>query len=200
MGRKRTGKPRGRPRKIKPAGAVTADTGAGTSTAASAEEISGPVGHVAVEVDRPALLAEAAAIAADAPAEPPAAATAESPAAGVADPAVPAPMPEQEAAGMQPVLRFATAQLAALAPGWKITQEESDGVADATALVLAYWMPPGAVHPKYVAILSLAGALWSIAAQRRDDDGKFLPMRPTREPEKKPAAQEIAPAANRLAL
>lgn len=200
MGRKRkvsTGRPRGRPRKNSAPEAGNPGTGDGTDNSVSAGEIPAPVGHVAVEVDRPALLAEAAAIAADAPAETPGAAPLENPAAGGAVPAVSSP--ETEAAGLQPVMRLACAQLAGLAPGWRITSQESDTVADAASLVMAYWMPPGIVQPKYVALMSLAGALWSVAAQRRVD-GKFLPLR-NPPPEKKPATpQATAAPANPLAL
>lgn len=152
---------------------------------------------VTVETDRPALLAEAAAIAAEAPAPEPVATGAppESPPPEGMAPGVPL-APDQLASEAAPAVRGLVSTLAeTIAPNWEITRAESDRVGDALALVMAYWMPAGAIEPKYVALVSLAGSLYSVAGARRDaSTGKWKPLR--KPPEKARASSTEAPAAN----
>lgn len=145
------------------------------------------VGAVAVEIDRAEILAEAAAVAAADPSAP-----ALAPASG--------PAPELDvaakAADVAPAVRMLVAQCAStFAPGWEITSEESNGVADAAALVLAYWMPAGVVDPKYVAIMVLAGAAYGVAAARKREDGSWLPLRKPAAPATSPATPPAGPVA-----
>jgi hypothetical protein len=204
MGRKKS-RGRGRPAKgaAGAAGAGTeASAGAATDATAGAGAVETPrsVGHVAVEVDRAAILAEAAEAAAEAPPDAPAvsaAGTQEAPA--PATPAAGAPVPvtsgdiAAKAAEVAPALRLIMVNAcAALAPNWEISQAESDGVADATALVLAHWMPAGVVDPKYMAAFALAGALYGVASARRNDDGTWRPLR--KPPANTPARPPTPPA------
>jgi hypothetical protein len=149
---------------------------AGDAGAGSPSSSHGPLGSVAVEVDRAAILAEAAAVAAEA-----------GEGAGPVPAAEPAPVPaldvQAKAADVAPAVRLLVAQCsAAFAPNWQITKPESDGVADAAALVLAYWMPDGVLEPKYLAIITLATSLYGVAATRRREDGSWLPLRAPRAP------------------
>lgn len=135
------------------------------------------MGSVEVEIDRAALLAEASEIGAQhstAPAPGPSDVAGDPQPEALPQPAEPLALAED----VKPAVRMLVGELCDLiVPAWEIEQEESDGVADAAALVLAYWMPPGAVHPKYIALASLAGAIWGVARKRRTDDGKWFPMR-----------------------
>ena len=151
------------------------------------------MGHVTVEVDRAAILAEAATAAADAPPETPVPATTGEVAAPSQEPA-PAPVPAPQAVSaeeLKQAFRFAAAELAVMvAPAWEIEADESNAVADAGAMVLAYWMPPGAVDPKWLSLALLAGSVYGIARRRRNDDGTWKPLRV----KAKPAAPAQAPA------
>lgn len=153
------------------------------------------MGHVAVEVDRTAILAEAAAVAAESPQTAPAPTGELGQAAPALDqnaaPPAPALDPVAKAAEVAPAVRFLVAQVVNLtAPNWQVTPDECNGIGDAAAMVLAYWMPPDAIDPKYMAVMSLAGAVWAVAAKRRDDDGNWRPLRAA----KAPAPAEGAPA------
>lgn len=182
-----------------------AEVGVNTAepTGATAGEEPASVGSVAggipVEVDRPALLAEAAAIAAEMPAEAPAAPPADTPMNPAASPAAAPVDPAARAADVRPVVCLAVAQVAAMvAPNWEITKAESDAVGESLALVLAYWMPETGVDPKYLALGSLALSVWSVASARRDANGEW---RPLRAPPKKPEpAQPSAPNGAALRL
>jgi hypothetical protein len=155
-------------------GSFRADDGAGPDA--------GPVEHVApagdgiaVEVDRTQILEEAAAIAASSSSAAPTPA-------GELAPAMAGDV-EAKAAEVAPAVRMLVAQCAgAFAPNWEITQGEADGVADAAALVMAYWMPDGAIDPKYLAIVTLATALYGVAGKRRRADGSWVPLRAPRAP------------------
>jgi len=130
---------------------------------------------VPVDVDRPAILEEAAAIAA---ASSSSSSGNPAPSSGAELAAAPVVDVQAKAADVVPAARMLVAQLSgAFAPNWEVTKAETEGVADSLALVLAYWMPDGAIDPKYVAVLSLAGALYGVAAQRREPDGSWKPLR-----------------------
>lgn len=128
-----------------------------------------------VEVDRAALLAEADAIAAQAPA-----ATLD-PGQGAAQ--VPtlasAPDPASRLGETAPAVRLLVRTLSdTFAPNWAVTAQESDRVGDALAAVMVYWLPAGAIEPKYLALVTLAGAVYGVAAARRDaDSGEWRPLR-----------------------
>jgi hypothetical protein len=196
MERKRKKNPRAKSGKTSVSAGPTIETSAGPIAGpdadASAGETAPRVGVVAVEVDRAAILNEAAAVAAEAPPETPVPAQAgEAP--SLSHEPAPAPVldPSAKAAEVQPAVRFLVAQVFTVAaPAWAVTDEESNNVADATALVLAYWMPADAIDPKYVALMSLAGALWGVASKRRDEHGNWKPLR-----EKPKPATPAAPVA-----
>lgn len=154
------------------------DSGAGSSSGSGR-----PVGHV--EVDRAAILAEAQTIAATDTAPP------------ALEPALPPALsndPSSKAADVAPAVRLLVAQCSStFAPGWEITKAESDGVGDAAALVLAYWMPDGVLEPKYLALVTLATSLYAVAGSRRLADGTWMPLRAPRAP-RAPASSSSTPA------
>lgn len=158
-----------------PADAAGADDHATAGDAGAPGGPSGSVGAVAVEVDREAILAEAAAVAASSSSSDAAAAPLVDvgAAASIAD-----PDPQAKAADVAPAVRLLVAQCCmTFAPGWQVTREESDGVGDAAALVLAHWMPAGVIEPKYLAIVTLATSLYGVASKRRREDGTWAPLR-----------------------
>ena len=84
-------------------------------------------------------------------------------------------------------------QADAIAPNWGITEPERQQLAEAMALALAAWFPDEQIPVKYVVLLQLAGAGWSIANARRDPTtGKLKPLRLART-KPKPGAAEPEP-------
>jgi hypothetical protein len=164
------------------AGEPDAGTGASSSSA-------GPVGALAVEVNREQILAEAAAIAASSPS------SSDVPAIAPASSA-PALTVEAKAADVAPAVRMLVSRCCGtFAPNWEITKEEGDGVADAAALVMAYWMPDGILEPKYLAIISLATSLYGVAGARRLADGSWVPLRAPRAPSSSSSTPPSSPPA-----
>ena len=165
------------------AGAQGGDAGEGSAGPADAGA-GATSGLGPVEVDRAAILAEAQAIADTAA---PASSSTLAPAiAGDA---------QSKANDVAPAVRMLVAQCSsAFAPGWEITKAESDGVADAAALVMAYWIPDGVLEPKYLAIITLATSLYGVAGARRREDGSWLPLRAPREPASSSSSSSSTPA------
>lgn len=69
---------------------------------------------------------------------------------------------------------------AVVAPNWKVTPDESREVGEAAAVAMAAWFPSGAIPYKYMVLLNLGGAVFSIADRRRDANGDFLPLKPAK--------------------
>lgn len=186
------------------AGAKTGELDGATASASATEQTvaaepgvdagetpPGSVGLVTVEVDRPAILEEAAQVA-DA-AEPPASSSSS------AELEQPTPAPAGEldvnarAADVAPAVQLLVSECCAtFAPGWRVSSEESERVANAAALVLAHWMPAGVIEPKYVALFTLATSLYGVAAKRRRPDGSWFPLR---EPVSSSSSTSPTPAA-----
>jgi hypothetical protein len=153
-----------------------------------------------VDVDRAAIRAEAEAIAATAPADP-GAPPASSPAPGLDEPAGIPGDPSSTASEIKVPIRLLCKNTArAFAPNWEISDKESDDVADALALTLAYWMPPGAVDPKYMVVFTLATSIYGVAATRREPDGSFKPLRARPSSTSPPAPAGTPPARPPLSL
>jgi len=158
-------------------------------------------GGIAVDVDRGALLAEAAAIAAESPAEPPASGAADAPAADSPPPSASPSDPAARATEVKPAVCDAVAKLSTfLAPNWNVTRAESDAVGESLALVLAYWMPETSIDPKYVALGTLAMSLWSVASSRRDENGQWRPLRQPAERQDDTAPKRSSAAGASLSL
>lgn len=148
-------------------------------------------GGIAVEVDRAALLQEAAAIAGESPAD-------VGGAGGATGALAPAMAPAEKAVEVQPAVRMLVSQAAGIfAPNWNVTRTESEQLADSLALVMAYWMPDGVIEPKYLALVSFGGAVWTVASARRDADGwrplRAQPLQPGNDGA--PAGERSAPLA-----
>lgn len=80
-----------------------------------------------------------------------------------------------------------------LLPAWEITPDERKQLSSSVAFALAAWFPDHQLPPKYVALLAVAGSLYSIVESRRDPDtGKLKPRR--NEKPATAAGQAAAPA------
>ena len=65
-----------------------------------------------------------------------------------------------------------------LAPNWALTIDERGRLSGSIALALAAWFPDARIPIKYLVLLQVAGAGWSIVNERRDPGtGKLLPLR-----------------------
>lgn len=159
------------------AGTETARADVGTGAGESSRPLGDVAAGVAVDVDRPALLEEAAAIAASSSDAPPATSSSSSTELAIAVDV------QAKAADVAPAIRLLVSNCCGtFAPNWEVTKAEGDGVADAAALVAAYWMPDGVLEPKYLALLTLAMSLYGLAGARRLPDGSWVPLRKPREP------------------
>lgn len=78
-------------------------------------------------------------------------------------------------------------------PAWEITPEERKQLSSSVALVLAAWFPDHQLPPKYVALLAVAGSLYSIVESRRDPETGKLKARRNEKPATA-AASSPAPA------
>jgi hypothetical protein len=174
----------------------------------TAEEVAS-MGHleprqaVTVEVDAPALLAQAAEIAAAADGDAAPAQTDAKPIDGAA-PAQGEPAParapaevQAESAKLAPLVTMAVQTVAnVVAPAWEVTGEECASVGAALADVLAHWFPnAGPDDPKWAALLGLAFAVAGVAAKRRTDDG-WKPLRVDEKARTVPAVQAGRPVAS----
>jgi len=197
VGRKTKGRARGAGN-----GKTAIGTGASTEagTGADTGETAGSVGHVAVEVDRAAILNEAAAVAAEAPPETPVPTPAgEAPSLSHEPASAPVPVVpvdvEAKAVELAPAVSLLVHRGFALtAPAWEVTQDEAASIGGPLALVLAYFVPTDKMDPKWLAVATCAVAVYNVADKRRDEKGDFLPLR--EKPKLATPAATPAPAAS----
>lgn len=71
-------------------------------------------------------------------------------------------------------------------PNWDLTGNEKQQIAESCSMALALWFPNLHIPPRYMALMSVGGVIWQIAASRRDAAGNLRPMR----------AQKVEPAAS----
>lgn len=80
-----------------------------------------------------------------------------------------------------------------LVPAWKVTDAEKQRLALAIGKALQLWFPDQVIPPKYIALLGVAGAAWSIASTRRDKEtGAFMPRKLQPKDEPKEAERKAA--------
>lgn len=129
-----------------------------------------------IEVDEPAIATEVDRILAGVPADPVTAPA-------IADDGVPRELTLEEiqaaAAGYEAGAFMIVSQAAdVLVPAWGVTADERKALSGSISIALAAWFPNHQLPPKYMALLAVAGSMYSIVESRRDPEtGKLKPRR-----------------------